>query len=57
MAEPPDTFRRAPKRKAVKGKHVSMSPEAKHAYELLMKERDEREKAYNRHLPPDSTRR
>jgi len=57
MAEPPDTFRRAPKRKSEKAKRVSMSPEAKQAYELLMKERDEREKAYNRHLPPDSNRR
>ena len=57
MAEPPDTFKRAPKRKAVRGKHVSMSPEAKKAYEQLMKERDEREKTYSRHLPPDSTRR
>jgi hypothetical protein len=57
MSESPDQFRRAPKRKPARAKHVTMSPEAKRAYEELMKERDEREKTYTRHLPPDSTRR
>ncbi len=57
MSEPPDLFKRNPKRKPARGKHVSMSPEAKRAYEELMRERDERDKAYTRHLPPESTRR
>jgi hypothetical protein len=56
MAEP-DQFRRAPKRKAERAKTVSMSPEAKRAYEEMMRERDERDKNYTRHLPPESTRR
>ena len=52
-----DQFKRAPKRKAVKARSVTMSPEAKRAYEEMMRERAERDAAYTRHLPPDSTRR
>ncbi len=57
MSEPPDQFKRAPKRKAARARSVTMSPEARRAYEDMMRERDEREKSYNRHLPPDSSRR
>lgn len=57
MADNSETFQRPPKRKAARGKHVSMSPEAKRAYEEMMKEREERDRTYTRHLPQDSTRR
>ncbi len=57
MSAPPDQFKRAPKRKAAKARSVTMTPDARRALEEMMRERDEREKAYNRHLPPDSTRR
>ncbi len=57
MSEPPDQFKRAPKRKPAKARSVTMTPDARRALEEMMRERDEREKAYNRHLPPDSTRR
>ena len=55
MAETSKQFTRAPKRKAAKGRSVSISPEAKAAYEAEIKERAERE-AYLRQLG-DSTRR
>ncbi len=51
MPESSDQFKRAPKRKALKGKHVAMSAEDKAAYAKLIEERVEREKAYGRHLP------
>ncbi len=56
MSKPPDQFKKAPKRAAVKGKRVVMSPEAKAAYEALIREADEKEKM-TRHLPPDMLRR
>ena len=51
MPEPTDQFKRAPKRKPSRGKHVSLSPEAKKAYAELIEERVKREEAYGRHLP------
>ena len=51
MPESSDQFKRAPKRKPSKGKHVAMSEDAKAAYAKLIEERVEREKAYGRHLP------
>jgi hypothetical protein len=51
MPESSDQFKRAPKRKPAKGKHVTMSAEDKAAYAKLIEERVEREKAYGRHLP------
>ena len=51
MPDQTDQFKRAPKRKPSKGKHVSLSPDAKAAYAKLIEERVEREKAYGRHLP------
>jgi hypothetical protein len=51
MPESSDQFKRAPKRKPSKGKHVALSAEAKAAYAKLIEERVEREKAYGRHLP------
>jgi hypothetical protein len=51
MPESSDQFKRAPKRKPSKGKHVALSADAKAAYAKLIEERVEREKAYGRHLP------
>ncbi len=52
MSEPSDQFKRAPRRKADRGKKVAMSAEAKQAYADLMNERDKREREYARYLPP-----
>ena len=46
-------FKRAPRRKAERGKRVTMSPEAKKVYEDLMQERAAKELAYGQHMPPD----
>jgi ubiquitin len=44
-------FKRAkPRKKAVAVKRVTPSPEAKKAYEDLVRGRDERERDYGRHL-------
>ena len=51
MPEPTDQFKRAPRRKTPKGKHVTLSAEAKKAYAELIEERVRREQAYGRHLP------
>lgn len=55
MATPPDTYKKAPKRSTAKGRRVVASPEAKAAYEAIIREKEERE-ATNRHLPPDMKR-
>ena len=51
MPEPTDQFKRTPRRKPTKGKHVTLSAEAKKAYAELIEERVKREEAYGRHLP------
>ena len=56
MSTPPDQYKKAPKRQTSRGKRVALSPEAKQAYEALIREADEREKM-ERHLPPDMRRR
>ena len=57
MTQPPsDTFKKTPKRKPSRGKHVAVSADAKKAYEALILEKEEREKR-ERHLPPDMHRR
>ena len=56
MNDAPDTFKKAPKRKAVRGKHVAVSSETKAAYEAIIREKEERE-LRDRHLPPDMIRR
>ena len=55
MATPPDTYKKAPKRSTSKGRRVVASPEARAAYEAIIREKEEREAA-NRHLPPDMKR-
>ena len=57
MADTSDTFKKAPKRKPSKGKSVSVSPEMRQAYADLIKEREEKEQAYGRHLRKDEPRR
>ncbi len=37
-------------------KRISVSDEAKAAYEAMVKERDERERTYAKHLAPDGRR-
>ena len=51
MPESTDQFKRAPKRKPSRGKHVTMSAEDKAAYAKLIEERVAREKSYAQHLP------
>ncbi len=46
-----NTFKKAPKRKGDKGRRVSVSPEMRQAYADLIKERQERDESYARHLP------
>lgn len=55
MATTPETYKKAPKRSTAKGRRVVASPEAKAAYEAIIREKEEREAA-NRHLPPDMKR-
>ncbi|MBB5760617.1 hypothetical protein ABEV34_06225 [Methylorubrum rhodesianum] len=57
MADTSDTFKKAPKRKPSKGKSVSVSPEMRQAYADLIREREEKEQAYGRHLRKDEPRR
>ncbi len=57
MTDASNTFKKAPKRKAAKGKSVSVSPEMRQAYADLIRERAEKQEVYGRHLPQDETRR
>ncbi len=52
MSESTDRFKRASKRKAAQARTLTVSPEAKAAYEKLIREKEERE-AYARNLPAD----
>ena len=55
MPTPPDTYKKAPRRATPKGRRVAASPEAKAAYEAIIRAKEERESA-NQHLPPDMKR-
>jgi hypothetical protein len=57
MSESDNTFKRAPKRKPLKGKSVSVSPEMRQAYADLIKERESKQETYGRHLPQEEPRR
>ena len=57
MAGDDNTFKKAPKRKPMKGKSVAVSPEMRQAYADLIKEREAKQETYARHLPQDETRR
>ena len=57
MAETGNTFKKAPKRKGDKGRRVAVSAETRAAYEAIIKERQEREETYARHLPSDPPKR
>ena len=50
MADTPNQFTKAPRRKKEAGKRVAISAEAKLAYEAEIKARTEREETYLRHL-------
>ena len=54
MSTESEKYKRAkPRQKTAPAKRVVLSPEAKEAYETLARERDERGRNYDRHLPPD----
>ncbi|AWV18391.1 hypothetical protein A3862_25080 [Methylobacterium sp. XJLW] len=57
MSDTNTTFKKAPKRKAAKGKSINVSPEMRQAYADLIQERAEKQEVYGRHLPQDETRR
>lgn len=57
MSGSDNTFKRAPKRKPLKGKSVSVSPEMRQAYADLIKERESKQETYGRHLPQEEPRR
>jgi hypothetical protein len=44
-------FKKQPRRKKLPGKSVSVSPEARKAYEAEIQARTDRESGYQRHLP------
>ncbi len=52
----PETFKRAPRRKKEPVTRVPLSPEAKRQYEELARERDERQRLYEGHLPSEKTK-
>ena len=55
MSETTNQFKKKPRRVGDKGRRVTVSAEAKAAYEAEIKAREERETTYLRHLPgPDN---
>ncbi|MER2266575.1 hypothetical protein [Methylobacterium oxalidis] len=56
MSEPGNTFKKAPKRKPMRGRNVAVSPEMREAYAKLIKEREQKEETYGRHLPQEPPR-
>ncbi|WEK50452.1 MAG: hypothetical protein P0Y66_22970 [Candidatus Kaistia colombiensis] len=54
MTETTDRFKKSPRRAKTPVKRVSLSAEARQAYEDLVRTRDERERAYGQHLPADN---
>jgi hypothetical protein len=56
MTDTSDRFKPKDRRKASRVKHISVSAEAKKAYEAVVEERDERERTYAKHLAPDTRR-
>ena len=55
MASTPSQYTKAPKRKPEKGKRVTLSDDAKKAYEEMMQKRAG-EDEYRRHLDPGARR-
>ncbi|MCX5580121.1 hypothetical protein [Kaistia terrae] len=54
MTETNDRFKKAPRKQASPGKRVSLSAEARQAYEDLVRTRDERDRTYGQHLPAEN---
>jgi hypothetical protein len=51
VSNEPIRYKKLPSRTKVKpARHIGVSDEAKKAYEEIVRQRDEREKAYGRHL-------
>ncbi|MGD9739519.1 MAG: hypothetical protein AB7U48_08985 [Bauldia sp.] len=57
MADDGKTFKKAPPRKAAKGRKVAISAEAREKYEAEIRLRDEREKKYGQFLAPEDKKR
>jgi hypothetical protein len=58
MTTPNEKYKRAKSRqKTSPAKRVVLSPEAKAGYETLAREREERGRIYDRHLPSDKKER
>jgi hypothetical protein len=57
MTDDKDRFKsHKDRRKSARVKHISVSAEAKQAYEAAVKERDTRDSTYVKHLAPDKRR-
>jgi hypothetical protein len=56
MSKTPSQFLKAPPRKKEKAKRVTLSDEAKKAYEEMMQKRDAEHKQYGTHLDPSVRR-
>ncbi|MCX5497053.1 hypothetical protein OSH11_20275 [Kaistia dalseonensis] len=54
MDQPKETYGKQPPRKKAAVKRVTLSEEAKRAYEELVTKRDERDREYGRHLAADN---
>ena len=54
MTEQSDRFKKAPRKKATPAKTVTLSAEARRAYEEMMRSRDERDRSYGQFLPADA---
>ncbi len=52
----PETFKRVPRRKKEPVTRVALSPDAKRQYQELARERDERQRLYEGHLPSEKTK-
>ncbi len=52
----PDQFKRAPRRKKQPVTKGVLSPEERSRYEEMSKERDQRQKQYEGHLPGDKAK-
>ena len=52
----PESFKRAPRRKKEPVTKVTLSPDAKRQYEEMARERDERQRLYEGHLPSEKAK-
>jgi hypothetical protein len=53
MTNQSEHFKKAPRKKTPPAKRVTLSAEARKAYEEMMQSRDERDRSYGQFLPAD----